>query len=82
MDGLEAVRLLGVTLQRLSFSPHRRMRRRTVAVEAIAIREAMGDTTGAARTREVFEQIGSFQFRAGTHANTGRLRSYPGNDDT
>jgi hypothetical protein len=58
MDGLEAVRLLGVTLQRLSFSPHRRMRRRTVAVEAIAIREAMGDTTGAARTREVFEQIG------------------------
>jgi hypothetical protein len=36
----------------------------TVAVEAIAVREAMGDTTGAARTREVFEQIGSFQLRA------------------
>jgi tetratricopeptide (TPR) repeat protein len=31
---------------------------RTVAVEAIAIREAKGDMTGATRTREGFEQIG------------------------
>ena len=31
---------------------------RAVAAEAIAIREAKGDASGAARTREVFEQIG------------------------
>jgi class 3 adenylate cyclase/tetratricopeptide (TPR) repeat protein len=31
---------------------------RTAALEAIAIREAKGDTTGAARTRQVFEKLG------------------------
>jgi tetratricopeptide (TPR) repeat protein len=58
MDGLEACATPRRYLAEALFLAGRTDEARTVAVEAIAIREAKGDMTGAARTREIFEQIG------------------------
>jgi class 3 adenylate cyclase/tetratricopeptide (TPR) repeat protein len=58
MDGLEARAAPRRYLAEALFLAGRTDEARTVAIEAIAIREAKGDTTGAARTREGFEQIG------------------------
>ena len=58
MDGLEARAASRRYLAEALFLAGHTDEARTVAVEAIAIREAKGDATGAARAREVFEQIG------------------------
>jgi tetratricopeptide (TPR) repeat protein len=58
MDGLEACATPRRYLAEALFLAGQTDDARTVAVEAIAIREAKGDMTGAARTREIFEQIG------------------------
>jgi class 3 adenylate cyclase/tetratricopeptide (TPR) repeat protein len=58
MDGLEARAAPRRYLAEALFLAGQTDEARTVAVEAIAIREAKGDTTGAARTRKGFEQIG------------------------
>ena len=58
MDGVEARAASRRYLAEALFLAGQTDEARTVAVEAIAIREAKGDTTGAARTREGFEQIG------------------------
>ena len=58
MDGLDARATPRRYLAEALFLAGQTDEARTVAVEAIAIREAKGDTTGAARTRKVFEKIG------------------------
>jgi tetratricopeptide (TPR) repeat protein len=58
MDGIEACAASRRYLAEALFLAGQTDEAMSVAVEAIAIREAKGDTTGAARTREGFEQIG------------------------
>jgi tetratricopeptide (TPR) repeat protein len=58
MDGLEALAAPRRYLAEALCLAGQTDEARTVAAEAIAIREAKGDMTGAARTREALEQIG------------------------
>jgi hypothetical protein len=58
MDGVEASSASRRYLAEALFLAGRTDEAGTVAVEAIAIREAKGDATGAERTREGFEQLG------------------------
>jgi tetratricopeptide (TPR) repeat protein len=58
MDGLEALAVPRRYLAEALFLAGQAAEARTVALEAIAIRDTKGNTTGAARIREIFEQIG------------------------